>query len=171
MSHEGIDQAKKLGELLAGERLEAVYSSPRIRAHRTAEQIAEKHGLSVAVDETLDEIDFGAWTGRPFRELDKDPDWHRWNERRGEAAPPGGETMVAAADRMSAALGRLTARHGGAVIAAVSHCDTIRGGVARLLGLPLDNILRFEIDPASVSRILFGAWGSRLLTLNERPCP
>ena len=37
--------------------------------------------------------------------------------------------------------------------------------MARVLGLPLDNLLRFEIDPASLSRIEAGPWGARALAL------
>jgi broad specificity phosphatase PhoE len=54
------------------------------------------------------------------------------------------------------------------VIAAVSHCDVIRGIIAHHLGLPLDNLLRFDVDPASVSRLQLGDWGGRVMSVNER---
>lgn len=50
----------------------------------------------------------------------------------------------------------------------VSHCDIIRGLIAYYLGLPLDNLLRFDIDPASVSRLVVGSWGARVMSMNER---
>jgi broad specificity phosphatase PhoE len=53
-------------------------------------------------------------------------------------------------------------------VALVSHCDIIRGIIAHYLGLPLDNLLRFDIDPASVSRIVVGDWGARVISVNER---
>jgi broad specificity phosphatase PhoE len=43
----------------------------------------------------------------------------------------------------------------------------IRGLVARVLGLSLDNLLRFEIGPASISQIEAGAGWARVLSLNE----
>jgi broad specificity phosphatase PhoE len=43
----------------------------------------------------------------------------------------------------------------------------IRAAVAWVLGLPLDHVLRFDIDPASVTRIVLGDWGGRIMTLNE----
>jgi broad specificity phosphatase PhoE len=49
----------------------------------------------------------------------------------------------------------------------VTHCDLIRALVATVLGLPLDNLLRFEVDPASVTRIEAAPGWARLLTLNE----
>jgi hypothetical protein len=29
-------------------------------------------------------------------------------------------------------------------------------------------MLRFDIDPASVSRLALGGWGARIMTVNER---
>jgi broad specificity phosphatase PhoE len=57
----------------------------------------------------------------------------------------------------------------GARIALVTRSDMIRGLVATVLGLPLDNLLRFEIGPASVSRIEAGPGGLGVLSLNECP--
>jgi broad specificity phosphatase PhoE len=76
--------------------------------------------------------------------------------------------MAEAAERAAAALAQLAAAHPGEVIAAVSHCDIIRGVIAVHLGLPLDNLLRFDVDPASVSRIAVGDWGARVMSVNER---
>ena len=63
---------------------------------------------------------------------------------------------------------RPPAEQKGRMIACVSHCDIIRGIIAYHLGLPLDHMLRFDVDPASVSRIALGAWGARIMTVNER---
>jgi broad specificity phosphatase PhoE len=48
----------------------------------------------------------------------------------------------------------------------VSHCDIIRGVVAHYLGLGLDRLLAFDVDPGSISTLLLGNWGARLLKLN-----
>jgi probable phosphoglycerate mutase len=52
-------------------------------------------------------------------------------------------------------------------VALVSHCDVIRALVATCLGLALDHVLRFEVAPASVSRIEVAPWGATLLGLND----
>jgi broad specificity phosphatase PhoE len=75
--------------------------------------------------------------------------------------------MAEAADRIGRHLDHLAGTRGGSRIALVTHADMIRGLVARVLGLPLDNLLRFEIGPASMSRIEAGAGWARLLSLNE----
>lgn len=168
LSAEGLEQASILGDLLGTAEIDAVYASPRERAWYTAREIAEPHGIKVQIEERLDEIDFGEWAGRSFAELEDDAAWSEWNAARGSARPPGGESMAQAADRAGAALAEAATEHGNHMIVAVSHCDIIRGVIARSLGLPLDNLLRFDIDPASVSRVAIGAWGSRVLSVNER---
>jgi probable phosphoglycerate mutase len=168
LSRDGLDQARIVADLLGVEPIDAVYASPRERAFYTAREIAEPHELTVEILDGLDEIDFGDWTGKRFDELEGDPLWDEWNGARGTARPPGGESMGEAVDRAAAALTELTASHDGQTIAAVSHCDIIRGLVAHFLGMPLDNLLRFDIDPASVSRLVIGSWGARVMSVNER---
>ena len=168
LSKDGLEQAEIVADLLAVEPIAAVYSSPRERAFYTARTIAEAHELPVAIADHLDEVDFGEWTGMAFSELEGDPGWTEWNEARATARPPGGESMAEAVERTAVALGALAHDHAGATIVCVSHCDIIRGAIAHCIGLPLDNMLRFDIDPASVSRIALGGWGARVMTVNER---
>ena len=168
LSAEGLEQVEIVADLLAVEPLAAVYSSPRERAYYTARAIAEAHELKVGIVDALDEIDFGDWTGVAFNRLEGDPAWCAWNEARETARPPGGESMAEAVARTAAALEAIAGEHAGGTVACISHCDIIRGAVAHYLGLPLGHMLRFDIDPASVSRLALGSWGARILSLNER---
>lgn len=168
LSREGLEQAEIIADLLGVEPITAVYSSPRERAFYTSRTVAEQHELKAEVVDGLDEVDFGDWSGRRFDELEGDPLWDAWNAERGTAKPPGGESMAEAVDRAVSALEEVAAGHRDQMIAAVSHCDIIRGVIAHYLGLPLDNMLRFDVDPASVSRVAVGNWGARVMTINER---
>ena len=170
LSGEGLDQAAALGERLAALPIGAVYSSPRERAWRTAHAVAEPHGLKVTVLDDLDEVDFGDWSGRSFDSLAGDPDWRRWNEARASASTPGGETMGQAVERAVGAIEAMARDDAGETAVAVSHCDIIRGVIAHYLGLSLDNLLRFDVDPASASRLEVGDWGGRIISVNERLC-
>ena len=149
------------------ENLTEVHTSPRERACATAEAISDATGVPVQVVDALDEIDFGDWTGANFADLNGQPLWSTWNRHRGAARVPGGESMGEAADRIERHMEDLAASRAGASIALVTHADMIRALVARVLGLSLDNLLRFEIDPASVSRIEVGPGYARVLGLNE----
>jgi broad specificity phosphatase PhoE len=168
LSREGLEQAEIVADLLGTAPMAAVYSSPRERAWYTARDIAEPHGLTVQIHDALDEVDFGTWTGMSFADLEQELAWHEWNKARGSARCPGGESMTEAMRRALGALEAIAERHPGETVAAVTHCDIIRAVIAHALGLPLDNLLRFDVDPASVSRLVLGEWGARVASINER---
>lgn len=169
LSEAGERQARALAERLRGDRIDRIWTSPLDRAQATAAAIAAVQGLGVPqVATPLIEIDMGEWTGMPFADLHGDPDWDRWNRERGTARIPGGETMAEARDRIAPFLARVARDHPGETVALVTHSDMIRSAIADILGLPLGHVLRFDIDPASVTRVVAGDWGARLLTMNER---
>jgi probable phosphomutase (TIGR03848 family) len=167
LSEEGREEAEALGRRLSARRLAAVYASPLERARETAEPIARAQQLEVTVDPDLNEIDFGGWTGLPFEELHAEPAWPLWNSRRDLARPPGGETMLEVQARLVRFLERLRQRHAEAEVAMVSHSDVIKAALAHVLGLSLDHYDRFEISPASVSRVAAGDWGAKVHSINE----
>lgn len=167
LTDEGKGQARKLAQHLALEPLAEVVTSPVPRARETADEIARAHGITPQVAEELDEVDFGRWTGRRFDELEEDPAWTVWNEHRATAGAPNGETMMQVQQRMWSYAEELARHLPNRMVAVVSHCDTIRATIAAALGLSLDNLLRFDVPPASVSRLEVGKWGARLLSLNE----
>jgi len=156
-----------LGGRLAGRGIAALQTSPQARTRETAALLGRALDLVPVVAGALDEIDFGAWSGRAFADLADDPAWARWNAARGRAPTPGGETMRAAVARAVRHLDTLGAQAGTEPVAAVSHCDIIRGVLAHYLGLPLDHILRFEVDPAGVCWLeVDGTGGARVLGVN-----
>lgn len=167
LSDSGRAQAERLAQRLAREEIDVVHSSPQERARETAEIVAGRLGIDVEVAPALDEIDFGEWTGRTFEGLACDPRWMRWNERRSEACPPGGEPMAAAVARAVAHLELIGFRDRRRLLC-ISHADIIRGVVAHYLGLSFDNLLRFDIDAASISSLVMEGGGVRLKSLNER---
>jgi broad specificity phosphatase PhoE len=168
LSSEGLEQATIHADLLGTEPIVAVYASPRERAWYTAREIAEPHDLAVEVVDGLDEIDFGEWAGARFSDLEGDEQWQQWNESRGSARCPGGESMTEALARASSSLDRIASDHDRETVVAVTHCDIIRGILAHHLGMSLDNVLRFEVDPASISTLELGRWGARVRSINER---
>ncbi len=147
---------------LAG--LDLVQAGPLERAQQTAAAL----GRPVETAAALDEIDFGVWTGRTFAALADDPQWRLWNAARASARAPGGESMREVQARVVGHLERLAAERPDGRIALVSHGDVIKAAVAYLLGCSLDFILRFEVAPASISTIVVGDWGGKVVGLNER---
>lgn len=167
LTETGNRLANAVATRLADEVIEAVQSSPLDRAMETAQPIAAATGCAIEPVEALIEIDFGAWTGRRFDELEEDPGWRSWNARRAEGHCPGGERMADAQARFVAHLFASAERHSGAVVM-ITHCDIIRAGVAHVLGVSLDHVHRFEVAPASISEIAIDRGAARVVQLNER---
>ncbi len=145
-----------------------VQCSPQRRTCETAQVIADAFGLVPDVVSAIDEVDYGRWTGRVIADLDGDPEWERWNVARATAQAPGGERMTDAVARAVAHLDALGRRDWPGAIVCVSHSDIIRGVVAHYIGLSLDRILSFDVDPGSITSLVVGDWGGRLLSLNVR---
>lgn len=167
LSPEGRAQAERLARRLRREAPVALYTSPQPRTHQTASLIAEHCAVLPEPCPALDEIDFGAWTGRDFAELEADPAWHRWNRERGTARPPGGEAMHEVQSRVLRWIESLPSRHSDATIVAVSHGDVIKAALAAHLGLSLDAYWRFDVAPASLSALQLWEGGGCVRFLNE----
>lgn len=157
-------------EALAGQsclaRVEAIYSSPLTRAMQTVAPLAEKLGLQVQVLDDLTEIDFGDWTGRHYKELEESRAWQRFNQYRSGSDPTGGESMIGVQFRMVRAIGGIRERHPEGEVVVAGHGDPLRAALCWALGVPLDLILRFNVDTASRSTIAFGEWGPLVKALN-----
>ncbi len=167
LSVAGREQAARVAARLADEPIAAVHTSPMARAQETAEPIAARHGLEPRVEPALAELDFGRWSGMTFEALQPLEDWRRWNAARSTARTPAGDTMRAAQARALDFIEPLCAAAPEATIVLVGHADPLKAIVAYVLGLSLDDLPRFEIAPASLSRIAIEPWGARVVTLNE----
>ena len=163
----GKAQARRLSERFAHETIACIRTSPLERAVETAEPIAARIGEPVEICEAITEIDFGAWSGMSFEALEQDPRWNAWNSARSVNRAPEGETMLEAQGRIVKTLEELREHYPGKSVILVSHGDVIKSALLHHLGMPLDAYARFEIEPASISTLVVGDWGSKVLRLNE----
>lgn len=168
LSQEGVSQARGLAALCGSAGISAVQTSPRARARQTGEIVASALRIEPEIIDDLDEIDFGAWTGRSFADLAGDERWQCWNSRRSLACPPGGEPMHRAARRIIRHLDSL-AETGRSHVLCVSHCDVIRGAIVSYAGVGFDRMFEFEIEPGSLSSLMVDGGNARLVSLNQVP--
>ncbi len=167
LSSKGAAEAAACAERLAGERIDAVYSSTLLRALSTAEQIASRHGLAVEQVPELAEIDFGDWEGLTYDEIGAlDAELRdRWlalkrspvrNASTPAAAslpaPPHSESIPAFDRRVKRALGIIQAAAGSGV-AVVTHAGVIRSMARAILHCPVRAHWHIEISLGSISRI------------------
>lgn len=153
LNERGIIESRQLCENLSGLPIKAVYSSPLERALETAVPLTKLFNLSTIVCEGLDEIDFGSWTNRAFKDLESEPKFRFFNSFRSFTRIPDGETMSEAQLRIVLVLQDLTLLHPEQTIALITHSDLIKSAIAYFSGMPLDMMQRLEISPASVSII------------------
>jgi probable phosphoglycerate mutase len=148
----GEQQARGLAALLAGRTFAAVWSSPRLRARRTAALAglvgpADRH----AVDEDLAEWGYGTYEGLTTPQIRAErPDWSLWTD-----GCPGGETPDEVGTRLDRVLARAAGRLADGDVALVGHGHASRVAGLRWVGLPVAMGGRFDLDTASVSVLGF----------------
>lgn len=167
LSEHGRTQAKDLAERMATLRLAAIYASPLERCVETAEAIAEQRALTVHTMPELEEVGYGAWTGKTFAQLTRTSLWKRVQNAPSSVRFPAGETLVEAQVRAVNAMESLAARHPTSAVAVVSHADIIRLSLAHFAGIHLDLFQRIIVSPTSVSAILLGDRIPRILRMND----
>ena len=167
LGEDGRLQARALADRFVSENVVSVYTSPLERAVETAEPIAARIGKRLERSSDIIEIDFGAWSGKSFDMLADDPLWSTWNSSRSTTRPPQGETMLEAQVRIVRTMERLRHLHAGASVILVSHSDVIKAALLYHLGMSIDAYARLEVSPASISTLVVGEWGSKVLRMNE----
>jgi probable phosphoglycerate mutase len=125
--------------------------TPLERTRETAEPLVRTLNLQLEVAEEFNELNMGEWTDRTLAKLDLLPEWHTWNTRRSEITPPSGESMQQVQARVLGKIGKL--RNQFRCIAIFTHGDVIRAALTHYLGMHLDLLFRFQIDPGSVSLV------------------
>ena len=150
LSELGAEQVSRLADRFAGAPIERVYSSPLLRARRTATAIAEACGCALEVDERLIELDYGDWDGRPLAEISPEA-WRAWRADP-HFSPPGGESLVAVTARVEQFCRERLVGHNGRVVA-VSHVSPIKAAVAWALGIDERSTWRMQLGLATISEI------------------
>jgi broad specificity phosphatase PhoE len=113
LNERGREQARALAEQLAGESIDAIYSSDLSRARDTAEIVGARLNVPVVVDADLREIDVGAVEGLTWEEAQAFEGWQ-------------GEPHELHAARVLAAVNRIAERHPGERILVVTHGGSMR---------------------------------------------
>ncbi len=171
LSEQGESQAACVGQYLAGETVDAVYSSHLLRAHHTGLAIAGHHGLEVRVDPDLQEI-------APFAHLPHD---QRASDTLGETtmrgirerfvrtqrwdAYPHTEPSDDFRRRIATAIEAILTAHPAEQVVIACHGGVINAYLADLLGLAPD--MFFRPNHASVHRLRFDVERRVIATLNE----
>jgi 2,3-bisphosphoglycerate-dependent phosphoglycerate mutase len=150
----GEEEAERLANRLAGERIDAIYVTSLCRTAQTAAPLAKRLGIEPRVEPDLREVFLGEWEGGLFRAkvAEGDPAFQRAmaNERWDEI--PGAEPQEQFAARVAGAIERIHAAHPDQRVVIVSH-----GGVIGQILASATNSRPFAFmgaDNASISHIV-----------------
>jgi probable phosphoglycerate mutase len=159
LTETGGEQARALGQRLAGAKFGLVLTSPMSRAADTAALAGFGH--VAIVDNDLREWDYGALEGRLTADIREDyPGWSIWT-----GPWPDGETVEQVGARADRVLARIRAADGDVLV--FSHGHFLRVLAARWLDLPPKSGSFFALGTATVSILGWDRENPVIETWNE----
>jgi probable phosphoglycerate mutase len=168
LSDEGRRQASLLGDRLARETLDAVYSSPMQRAMDTARLAS---GREPHPEPALKEIAHGHWEGLTRQEAETKfaDEMAAWEEDPFTFAPEGGESGVSVLARALPVIRQIVEQHAGKQVLVVSHKATLRLVLCSLLGIDAKGYRdRLDQSPACLNVVDFrDPVRARLMLFND----
>ena len=148
LTERGRKQAHALADLVASEKIDAVYTSPLSRAQETAEIVAARAGLEPVALPELREVDTGSWSGLSRADVEaRFPEgFSRW--RSGGSGWRDGETYEQMAERVIGALRTIAEDHPDGRVLVISHGGPIRAIHAAAEGVAIDDYRRLKpVEP------------------------
>lgn len=165
LNEAGHWQARQVGDAVAAEGVDAIYSSDLQRAADTARAIGQATGVAVQLDAGLRERHFGELEGLTHDEITTrwPDDARRWRGRDPEYGPQGGETLKDFHARCVAALTRLAQRHPGQTVVLVAHGGVLDCFYRAANGVDLSVPRSWTIGNATINRLLYSPDGLTMI--------
>ncbi len=131
----GAAQLNALKGYFKNIQLDAVFTSPLLRTLRTAAAIVGDKDIPIIKLPDLIELNGGAYEGKTYFQISEAyPEFMEiWGKRPWEFAPPEGETMVSAYDRIYGAIREIAKESKDKAVAVATHGGVIRCLLCKLL--------------------------------------
>lgn len=158
ITEKGQKQLDCLSERCKSFIFDVIYTSPLIRAVKTAKAANKYHRLKIVTEPAFSEINGGEYEGCKWDELPKMfPDtYNLWKNDFAHFKTEKGESMHQVYDRVSIGAMRIVRENKGKNILIVSHGCAIRNLCCYLRGLPLERIGECEwVDNTGISCFTF----------------
>jgi broad specificity phosphatase PhoE len=171
LSDRGRRQAAALATYLRRQPVDVYYASPMRRVQQTLAPLVNNGAPRPVVMPGLREADFGDWTGLSWAEVQAKHgvSAFSWLEQLERGTIPNAESVPTLKARVEACLREMLKAHPGRQLAVFCHGGVIRMALAILLGWPLARLAAFEIDYASVSRVVVSPAEAQVSLLNFTP--
>jgi len=132
-------------------------TSNLVRTHETLQAIWQQSGQQgeALAEPDFAEQSFGDWEGLAWKDFHaaKDPAYAKFWEDPGNSRMPGGESFADQILRVGSVIKKLTKKHEGSDIVAVTHSGTIRSAIACALGLDARQALKLSVDCLALNRL------------------
>ena len=144
---DGLEQAERVADRLAGEDISAIYVTPLQRTAQTAAPLAERLGLEPRIESELREVHLGEWENGGLRRAAREghPLLARIFAEQTWDVIPGAERTADVDARVRAGIERIAAAHSDDLVVAVVHGGIIgnvlgqAAGTSRLAFAGADN--------------------------------
>jgi broad specificity phosphatase PhoE len=169
LNESGIGEAHWAAEALREKPVEAVYSSPLVRAKETATAIARLHGLDAKIVEGLKDLCFGTWQGVSHQRVRKEfPEIYRqWLDAPHTVTFPGGESLAEVQRRATKAAKEIVSNHPKETIVMVSHRVVNRVLICGLAGIDLSRFWQIGQDTTAINLLTWNKGRFVLACLND----
>lgn len=158
VSENGLLQLERLKERFKNIDFDIAYSSPLIRAYKTAQAANFYHQRPIITLDGLKEIDGGHWEGKSWDEIPKlyPEENDAWVNRPWSFAPEGGESMRHVYDRIWDTMLSIVKENKGRTVLVASHSCAIRNFICRAKGYGLERLREIEwFENTSISTVDF----------------
>jgi len=149
----GIKQAEDTAQLLEHMNISAIYSSPIERAKHTAEIAGKYNSLDIIIDDRLNELDMGKFTGMPYDEIFKSHGnvFMKFYNGELEIAHNGVETFPDVKKRILGIVNHVIEKHSDENVLLVTHMDPIKAMLSTIVDLSPTNLFELIIANASLN--------------------
>ena len=149
LNHVGVEQSKRLGEVLRNQNVAAVICSSEARALQTAETATAGTQIKISQTPDLQERNWGEWGGKPWSEIQAVLEPMSLEERY-TFTPPNGESWQDFETRLRKALEEIEASPY-ATIAVIAHGGTLRALMPIIKNEPKETSFKYDFHNASVT--------------------
>jgi len=169
LNESGRMQAEAIAQALKDEPVEAIYSSPLLRAYQTAQAISHFHSVDIIKHEGLKEMDLGYPDGTYFPDVKTEyPEFFKaWTTDPASARWPGGETLPELQARAWGAVQDIVATNRSKSVVVTSHFFVLLTLFCKILDLGLSDFRKLNISVGGISIIEFAGDKPRLTLFND----
>jgi len=151
--------------------IDFVHISPIERCHLTiAPWLKSKSSSSLKkleINDGLNEIDFGRWSGKSLTSLQRLPLWKSVQKTPAQVTFPDGESFRKASNRSFSVVNEILEKGGKSTHLLVTHADIIKLLTARLMGLGINDFQQIQVAPASFTIFAGNLEKTTLVTVNN----